>query len=87
MYPDYGLTCTVVLKKMAECDACAKNISQMISVVDWIRNILVRIRMWIWILGSVPLSDGSGFGYGRPKFPDPMDLDPVVKGHKEVTKQ
>ncbi len=30
-------------------------------------DILVRIRMQIRILGSVPLSNGSGCGSGRPK--------------------
>jgi hypothetical protein len=32
-----------------------------------IRHILVRIRMRIRILGSVPLTNGSGYGSGMPK--------------------
>jgi hypothetical protein len=32
-----------------------------------VRDILVRIRMRMGILGSVPLTNGSGCGSGRPK--------------------
>ncbi len=35
--------------------------------VLWISDILVRIRVRIQILGSVPLTNGSVCGYGRPK--------------------
>jgi len=31
-------------------------------------DILVRIRMWIRILRSEPLTNGSGFGSERPKI-------------------
>ncbi len=47
----------------------------MFLTVLGIRDILVRIRMRIRILGSLPLTNGSRCGCG-----------PLVKSHKEVTK-
>jgi hypothetical protein len=52
--------------------------------VLWIGDILVRSRMHIRILGSVPLSDGSGYGSGRFKT---YGSGTLVNSQKEVTKQ
>ncbi len=49
------------------------------SLVLWIRDILVRIR----ILGSLPLSNGSGCGSGRAKnIRTGCGSGTLVKGHK-----
>jgi hypothetical protein len=58
----------------------------------WIRDILVRIRIRIRILRSVPLSNGSGCGSGRPKnirtyAGSGCGSGTLVKSHKEDTKQ
>jgi hypothetical protein len=46
-----------------------KNISSKVALLSvlGIRHILVWIRMRIRIIGSVPLTNGSGCGFGRPK--------------------
>jgi hypothetical protein len=45
------------------------------SKVLGIRDSLVRIGMRIRILGSLPLTNGSGCGSGRPKNTDPTAPD------------
>ncbi len=53
-----------------------------------IGDILLRSRIHVWILESVPLSDGSRCGSGRPKtYGSGCGSGTLVNSQKEVTKQ
>ena len=52
------------------------------SAVLWIRDILIRIRMWIF--GSVPLSNESGYGSGRPNKNQGVFFSPFLLDYGRI---
>jgi hypothetical protein len=73
------------------CNSKDTSNSRKSAIVLRIRDSLVRIRMRIWILGSVPLTNGSDADPGGPKTYGSGTLvhlhhSSKIKSHKEVTK-